>query len=253
MIKGLQDKRFAIIEMPMQGVALTDPLPALDTVPFLAMNYPRAEKLWRVVRPRLVAALKARGLHLLYAITTSPPAIISQRPFAHVANFTNAIILDSAVTLRTLAEITRAQLLRVKAGSVASAFKHKGIDFIFVSPSQGVNDQIWNYAQIYTPLPAWFPKHLLLMNESEFAQLDKSLRTTLTLTALQAERSAWSASEQRNQELIQKLRDQGMHIAKPSVDLQLQLQALGRKLLFSWSQNAGDAGARLVEDYYAIR
>jgi hypothetical protein len=37
------------------------------------------------------------------------------------------------------------------------------------------------------------------------------------------------------------------------VELLIQLEALGRELLFVWSETAGEAGAELVERYYAIR
>jgi len=66
----------------------------MDTLPKLALNYPRAQKLWRVVRPRLVAALLRWGLHLLYAIPVSAPGLVSRQPLAHAGDFQGRITLD---------------------------------------------------------------------------------------------------------------------------------------------------------------
>jgi len=253
LLVGLMRNKLTVIEIPLSDLRLEDPLPGLDTLAFLAMSYPRAQKLWQVVRPRLAATLKAKGLRLLYTIPATPPGLISQRPLTRSSDFQDRIILDNGGPLTRLIQLSGAQGLRVKAQAVASAFKQRGLDFIFISAAQAVEDQAWGYARDFTPVSAWFPKHLVLVNESYFKGLDKSLRTVMLVKAAAAEKAAWAESERRNQQSIQKLRDYGMKILKPTVALQLDLQALGRKLLFAWSQDAGEAGTRLVEDYYAIR
>jgi len=232
---------------------LSDPLPGMDALPYLALNFPRAQKLWRVVRPRLAAALAKRGLRLLYAIPVSAPGLISRRPLVHAGDFRGRAILDRGGPVGRLIQISGADGLRVKADAVASAFKHQGLDFIFMSPRQAVQDQVWRYARHFMRIPAWVPKHLVVADGAYFKSLDKDLRTLLLLTGAGAERAAWAAIERRDGNDIQALRDYGMNIIKPSIALQLELQKLGRKLLFAWSEGAGDAGARLVEQYYAIR
>ncbi len=253
LIHGLMHNELQVIEVPFQSLQLNDPLPAMDSVPFLAMNYPRAQILWRVVRPRLEASLKAHGLRLLYAIPVSALGFISQDPVAHPDDFRDRVILEQSGPVERLIHISGAQGLRVKPDAVASAFKHKGLEFIFISPRQAVADKAWWYARHYTRVTAWFPKHLVLINNSYFNRLDEPARTSLLLTAAASERAAWMATEQRDVQHIQMLRDYGMNIIKPTIPLQLELQKLGRKLLFDWSEGAGGAGALLVEDYYAIR
>ena len=253
LIDGLKRKTLSVVEIPLLELPLDDSLAGIDGVPFLTMSLPRAKKLWSVVRPQLVATLKARGLHLLYTIAASPPGLISQRPLAHAADFRNRIILDGGGPLEHLIPISGARGLRVKADAVASAFKQKGLDFIFISPQQAVQDKAWWYARYYTRVSAWFPKHLVLINASDLNGLEPSLRTLLLTTAAEIEVAAWAASGSYNSGQIQILRDHGMQIIKPSVALQLELQVLGRKLLYDWSEGAGDGGARMGENYYAVR
>ncbi len=253
LLDGLMRNTSPVIAIPLPALRLDDPLPGLDSVAFLTLNYPRAQKLWQVVRPRLVAALKAKGLRLLYTLPASPAGLISRRPLMRASDFQGRLILDSGGPLARLIPASGAQGLRIKAAAVAGAFKKQGLDFIFISAEQAVQDQAWGYARYFNRISAWFPKHLVLINEGYFQGLDQPSQSVLLETAAAAEQAAWAESERRNDRRIQMLRDYGMKIIKPTVALQLDLQALGRKLLFSWSQDAGEAGTRLVEDYYAIR
>ncbi len=253
LLKDLKQGALPFITIAMSDLDLKDPLPSMDSVAFLAMNYARGKKLWSVVRPRLTDVLKAQGLRLLYSIPTSPPGLISQRPVTHTSEFRNRIVLDNGQPFANLIRASGAQGLRVKANAVASAFKHQGIDFIFISPEQAVRDKAWAYARYYTRISAWYPKHLLLVNEKYFSKLDGLLRESLLISATTSEQVAWTMSERRYKAQVQNLRDYGMKIIKPPVALQLGLQSLGRKVLFTWSEDAGDAGALQIESFYAIR
>ena len=253
LLKDLKQGALPFITIALGDLELKDPLPSMDSVAFVAMNFVRGQKLWSVVRPRLTEILKAQGVRLLYSIPASPPGLISQRPVAHTSDFRNRIILDGGQPIANLIRASGGQGLRVKAKAVASAFKHQGIDFIFISPEQAVQDKAWTYARYYTRISAWYPKHLLLVNEKYFATLDGSLREALLISATASEQVAWKTSELRHKGQVQTLRDYGMKILKPPIALQLELQTLGRKVLFEWSENAGDAGALQIERYYAIR
>ena len=52
---------------------------------------------------------------------------------------------------------------------------------------------------------------------------------------------------------MQRLRDYGIKARTAPVELLIRLEAVGRELLFQWSDAAGETGAELVEGYYAIR
>ena len=253
LLKDLKQGALPFITIALSDLDLKDPLPSMDSVAFLAMNFARGQKLWSVVRPRLTEILKAQGLRLLYSIPASPPGLISQMPVAHTSDFRNRIVLDQGQPIANLIRASGAQGLRVKSNAVASAFKHQGIDFIFISPEQAVQDKAWAYARYYTRISAWYPKHLLLVNEKYFAKLDGLLREALLISATTSEQDAWTSSERRHRDQVQTLRDYGMKIIKPPIALQLELQTLGRKVLFAWSEDAGDAGALQIESYYAIR
>ena len=229
LLKDLKQGDLPFITIAMSELDLKDPLPSMDSVAFLAMNYSRGKKLWSVVRPRLTEVLKAQGMRLLYSIPTSPPGLISQRPVTHISELRNRIVLDKGQPITNLIRASGAQGLRVKANAVASAFKHQGIDFIFISPQQAVRDKAWAYARYYTRISAWFPKHLLLVNEKYFAKLDGLLREALLISATTSEQAAWTNSERRHKAQVQSLRDYGMKIIKPPVALTARITNFGPK------------------------
>ena len=84
-------------------------------------------------------------------------------------------------------------------------------------------------------------------------RVQRNGRSSLILRPRASPRAIWTASEQADGEGVQELRDNGIKTREPDVAVLIELEALGRELLFQWSEGAGEGGAQVVEAYYAIR
>ena len=130
---------------------------------------------------------------------------------------------------------------------------HDKADVALVGVGGAAEGAAWEYASHYLHAPAWFPKHLVVARHDAVDGLVDKARTALVVASRGAAQSTWVSAGEASEASVQKLRDYGIKTAEPPVNLLIRLEAVGRELLFHWSDSAGETGARLVESYYAIR
>lgn len=236
---------------PLRVLERDDPALGMARVPFLATSFVDAHKLWRVLRPRAEQALAARGLALLYGAPTPPAAPLSSLAITSMAAWrgVNLAIVDPG--LAALARLLGAQ--PVSGESARAALGAGSAQAVFVSADLAAHDQAWEYASHYLHAPAWFPLSVVAVNRATLAALDGARRDAVLSAADAAAAAAWAQAEQDTEDAIQKLRDYGIKTAPAPVNMLIQLEAIGRELLFQWSEGAGEAGAELVESFYAVR
>lgn len=250
-LAALEAGRTPIGMVPMAVLEAAHPVLAMDRVPYLCTNFVDAQKLWRVLRPRVVNALESRGLVLLYALVSTPPAPLAGRPLASLAQWRGARLLVSRPMLGHLARALGAEA--VDGASQRDALLGRRVDVAFQDPDSAVAERAWEYASDYLDAPAWFPKHLVAVRRDAVDALAAGPRAALVAAARDAEADGWRAARRASEDAVQALRDRGVKTAEPPVGLLIQLETIGRELLFLWSDGAGEEGARLVEDYYAVR
>jgi TRAP-type C4-dicarboxylate transport system substrate-binding protein len=228
-----------------------DPALGMARVPFLATSFVDARKLWRVLRPRVEAALAARGLTLLYGVPTPPAALLSRQAIASIAAWRGVTLLLADPGLDALARLLGAQ--PVSGAPARVALGDGRAQAVFAAADVAARDRAWDYASHYLHAPAWFPVHLVAVNRGALAALASAQRDAVLSAADAAAATAWAQAERDTEEAIQKLRDYGLKTAPAPVNMLIQLEAIGRELLFQWSEGAGEAGAELLESNYAIR
>jgi len=251
LLKELAAGRSPLAVVPLSALEATDPVVAMDRVPYLASNFIDGAKLWRVLRPYVRDLLKSKGITLLYAVPSPPPSPLSRKPLMQMSAWH-----DSSVVLNAPAISGFARAVGSSTVAGGRARERLGADsdaVVFQSAPISVADKAWEYATHYLPAPAWFPKQLVVANSRQLAALSAMERDAVFDAADAARRLVWAASEQATGDGVQKLRDYGIKTREPSVDVLIQLEAMGRGLLFQWSDGAGEIGAQLVEAYYAIR
>ena len=228
-----------------------EPALGMARVPFLATSFVDASKLWQVLRPRVEQALAARGMTLLYAVPSPPLAPLSRVALTSMAAWRGVKLLLPEPGLGALARVLGTQ--PVSGASPRAELGASRAQAVFAAADSAARDKAWEYAGHYLHAPAWFPLHVVAVNRGALMALDGARRDALLSAADAAEASAWTQAQRGTEDAVQMLRDYGIKTAQTPVNLLIQLEALGRELLFHWSEGAGEAGAELVEAYYAIR
>lgn len=237
--------------VPLAALEKDEPALGMDRVPYLASNFVHARQLWQVLEPEVRRTLEARGLVLLYGLSASPPAPLSGKALTALEDWRGTRMLAGPPSLGDLARILGATA--VAGSSAREAMAGGKADIAFLSAVEAADGKAWEYAAHYLHAPAWFPKHVVVARRDAVDALGDAERAALMAAARGAEQRAWARVDEATEDGVQKLRDHAVRTDEPPVGLLIRLEALGRELLFLWSDAAGETGARMVEAYYAIR
>jgi TRAP-type C4-dicarboxylate transport system substrate-binding protein len=243
--------RIALASVPLAALEASDPVVAMDRVPYLASNFVDGAKLWQVLHPYVRDTLHSKGITLLYAVPAPPPSPVSRKPLTQMSAWRGSSLVLNAPALRGFA---RALGTKIVANAVPrDLLGTSRAEVVFQSAPVSARDKAWEYATDLLLAPAWFPKQLVVASTRQLAALGAADRDVLFNAADAARSQAWISAERATVDAVQKLRDYGIKTRKPPVGVLIKLEALGRELLFQWSDGAGEAGAKLVGSYYAIR
>jgi TRAP-type C4-dicarboxylate transport system substrate-binding protein len=251
LLSDLSAGRIDLARVSLATLEAFDPVVALDRVPYLATNFIDAAKLWQVLQPYVRDVLKSKGVTLLYAVPQPPRSPLSRKPMIRLSGWRGSTLVMGAPALTGFARAVGA--IPAADGKVRELLKDGRADVVFESASSAVRDKAWEFATDFLQASAWFPKELVLANSRKLADLTAAERDALFLAADVAGREAWSLAARSTEDSVQMLRDYGIKTHETPVNVLIQLETLGRDLLFQWSGAAGESGAKLVEAYYAIR
>lgn len=228
------------------------PMLGLDTIPFLATNREQSRKLYDLSKVELDAALSKLGLKLLFAPVWPPQGLFSKKPINQVEDMKGVKFraYDSSTT--RLANLMGAVPTKTEASEIAQAFSTGVAESMMASGAIGTWQKIWDYADYYYEVNAWLPKSGVIINSDAWNELDADTQKAMTEAAVTAEASVWNEMENQNAGYIKTMRENGMTIGAPSAELQTGLNKIGEQMTDEWIETAGDAGAKIIENYRSM-
>lgn len=226
-------------EFILSGEAATDPLFALDALPFLTQSYDDAELLWKLSRPLVEAALRRRNLELLYAVPWPPQGLYANRALERTKDLAGLRLRTYNAATEKLAHLVSAQPVAVPLPELRVALGGGRLDLLLTSATSGVDTKAWEHLKYYYDVRAWFPKNVVVINSKVLAGLSNGERDALLSAAREAERRGWQLSKAQDTSDQMQLKAGGMRVELPSPELSSGLQRAGEKLVREYLQSAG--------------
>jgi len=122
---------------------------------------------------------------------------------------------------------------------------------MITSPSTGANSKAWDFVDTYTPINAWVPKNIVVVNQRTFDRLDETVQAAVLAAAAEAESRGWEMSKAEAEEKTAVMQENGMTIATPTPELVAGLQAIGEEMLAKWKEEAGEDALAILDAYQA--
>jgi len=226
-----------------------DPIFGIDVVPFLATSYEDARKLWEASRPLIEEKLAAQGLKLLYAVPWPPQGIFAKKDVNTVDDLKGAKWRAYNVGTTRIAELVGAQPVTVQAAELPQALATGVVNAFMTSGATGVDSKVWETMSHYYDTQAWIPKNVVFVNQAAFDALDPAAQKALLDAAAAAEERGWRVSQEKTQEYLKTLADNGMTVQPPGPELAAGLKKVGEQLTADWLEKAGEAGRAVIEAY----
>ncbi len=249
-IKGaVRNRSVPIGEFFLSRLSNEDLAFGIDSQPFVATSYDDAARLWAAQKPIITELLADQGLMPLFSVPWPAQGLYTNGEISSVENLNGLRFRAYNAALEEFATLAGAAPVQIEASNIPQAFATGQVEAMITSPSTGVNSTAWDFVTHYTPINAWVPKNIVVVNQRVFDRLDAEIQTAVLTAAKAAETRGWDMSAAEAESMTAALAENGITVYEPSSKLIEGLQSIGEAMLESWDASASD-GARAVLTAY---
>ncbi|SMP35759.1 TRAP transporter substrate-binding protein [Shimia sagamensis] len=221
----------------------------IDSQPLVATSYDEAKKLWDAQKPVVTELLAEQGLVPLFSVPWPAQGLYTNGEIATVADLNGLRFRAYNAALEEFATLAGAAPVQVEASNIPQAFSTGQVQAMITSPSTGVNSTAWDFVTHYSPINAWVPKNIVVVNQRVFDKLSDDTKAAVLAAAATAETRGWEMSAAEADAKTAELAANGITVYEPSAALVEGLQGIGTKMLDNWKGNASDAALSILTTY----
>ncbi|WP_375280767.1 TRAP transporter substrate-binding protein [Pseudooctadecabacter sp.] len=249
-IKGaIRNRSVPLGEFFLSRLSNEDLAYGVDSQPFVATSYDDAARLWAAQKPVITELLAEQGLMPLFSVPWPAQGLYTNGEIDAVEDLNGLRFRAYNAALEEFATLAGASPVQIEASNIPQAFATGQVEAMITSPSTGVNSTAWDFVTHYTPINAWVPKNIVVMNTRVFDRLDADTQSALLSAAEAAETRGWAMSAAEAESMTAALAENGITVYEPSATLIEGLQGIGETMLGTWDAAASDS-ARAVLDAY---
>lgn len=249
-IKGaVRNRQVPIGEFFLSTLSNEDLAFGIDSQPFVATSYEDAAQLWDAQRPVITELLAQQGLMPLFSVPWPAQGLYTNGEVATVADLNGLRFRAYNAALEEFATLAGAAPVQVEASDIPQAFATGQVAAMITSPSTGVNSTAWDFVTHYSPINAWVPKNIVVVNKRVFDGLDADTQAAVLTAADAAQTRGWDMSAAEAETMTAALADNGITVYTPSAELIAGLQDIGGTMLENWRANASESGLSILETY----
>jgi TRAP-type C4-dicarboxylate transport system substrate-binding protein len=230
-------------------IANEDAAYGVDSQPFVATSYDDAKKLWEAQKPVITELLAKQKLVPLYAVPWPPQGLYTNKEIKTVDDLKGLKFRSYNAALEKFASLAGAAPTQVEVPDIPQAFSTGQVEAMITSPSTGANGKAWDYVSHYTPINAWVPKNIVVVNKAAFDALDDATRTAVLDAAAAAEQRGLDMSMQETDAQTAVLKENGMIVVEPSAELLQGLMKIGEQMQTEWQESASDQAKSIIAGF----
>lgn len=230
-------------------IANEDAAFGLDSQPFLATSYEDAKKLWDVQKSAVTELLAKQKLMPLFSVPWPPQGLYTKTEVKTVDDLRGMKFRSYNPTLEQFANLAGAAPVQVEVPDIPQAFTTGQVEAMITSPSTGANSKAWDFVKYYTPINAWIPKNIVVVNKASFDALDEATQKAVLDAAAAAETRGWEMSQKEAEDQTKVLKDNGMNVVEPSEELMAGLRAIGAQMREEWNKTASDTAKGVMAEF----
>lgn len=249
-IKGaIRNRSVPLGEFFLSRMSNEDLAFGVDSQPFVATSYEDAARLWAAQKPVITELLAEQGLMPLFSVPWPAQGLYTNGEIATVDDLNGLRFRAYNAALEEFASLAGASPVQIEASNIPQAFATGQVEAMITSPSTGVNSTAWDFVTHYTPINAWVPKNIVVINKRMFDGLDADTQAAVLAAADTAETRGWEMSAAEAETMTAALAENGITVYAPSAGLIEGLQGLGETMLGTWDAAASDSARAVLSAY----
>ena len=237
-------------QIPMGEILLgnhgnEDPIFEADSVPFLAVGFEEARRLYAVQRPMLDARLARQGATLLHSVAWPGNGVFSRRELASLSDMAGMKFRAYNALTARLAEHWRAQPVNVQVPELPQAFMTGVAEVMVAASAVVVNAKGWDFGRFFYDLRAFNPRNAVIVNSRVLRGLPGPHQAAIRAAARDAELRGWQAAEEEERRNLGIMAENGIRVVEPTDAMRREMAEAGRAMIDAWAARAGADGAAL--------
>lgn len=248
---AVRSQQVQIGEFFLSRLSNEDAAFGLDSLPFLAASYDEAERLWAAQKPVITELLAEQNLMPLFAVPWPAQGLYTKKEISNVGDLAGLKFRAYNAALESFATLAGAAPTQVEAPDIPQAFATGQVEAMITSPSTGVSSKAWDFLDFYTPINAWVPKNIVVVNKKAFDALDANIQAAVLKAAGEAQTRGWEMSRAEADAKTAEMAANGISVIEPSAELISGLKDIGAKMLADLQDNASDEAKSIITTYSA--
>lgn len=247
--RAVQTEQVQLGEILLSQYGNEDALFEINDLPFLADDFDKAEKLWKVAQPFLQKHFVEKGMQLLYEGPWPTSGFYYRAPVRSLDELKGAKLRVYSPMTQRMGQLMGTNPVLVPFADVPQAFVTNIVDAMFTAPQLGISLQAWDFVKAYTDVGSHVPMNVVIVNEAAFKKLAPDVQKALLDAAGNARVRAWELARATTNTQKKMFADKGMQVTQASPQLLAQLRPIGKTLLDEWLKRAGADGAAIIKAY----
>lgn len=248
---AVRSRQIQIGEFFVSILANEDPVFALDSVPFVAVSFDDARRLYTASKETLEAVLARQGIKVLYSVAWPPQGLYTDRPVEKVDDLRGLKFRVYNAQLARLAQLVGAVPAQVEVPDVPQAFSTGRVNAMLTSTSTGVDTKAWDYLKYFYDVKAFLPKNVVVVNQKTFDALEPAVQKAILDAAAAAEKRGWEVAAADHIAKRDVMAQHGINVSDGSDELNAGLKRIGEQMGEAWSKEAGAQGEAIMKAYKA--
>ena len=236
-------------EFLLSGSANENPLYGVDSIPFLAVNYADARKLYAASKPALEKLLASQGMKLMFSVPWPGQSLYSVKEIKGPEDLKGTKMRAYNPATTRIAQMLKAQPTTIQLAELGQALATGTVENFLTSSASGVENKLFEQTKFFYTVNAWLPRNATVVSQKAFDALDKTSQEAVLKAASTAESRGWAASEQKDKDFVKELASKGMKVTAPSDALRKELLAIGDTMTGDWLKTAGADGQAIVDTF----
>lgn len=248
-LRAVSTGQVAIGEFLLGQFGNEEPVFNADNVPFLAVGFDNAWKLYQAQKPILEKKLEGRNMVLLYSVAWPGQGFYSKNELKSIDDLKGAKMRTYSPMTARLVELLGASPLTIQVPEVPQAFATGTMTAMVTSSATGASTKAWEFVKNYYTTSAWHPKNVVVVNNRAFQGLTGAQKKVVTDAAAAAEKRGWELGRARESNANKILADNGMTVHTPTPAMMSSLARIGDTISAEWLKSAGADGEAIVKAY----
>jgi TRAP-type C4-dicarboxylate transport system substrate-binding protein len=250
-LKAVSEGKYAMANSFAGALADENPAFLLSSLPLLTPSAAHARALYQAALPLYEKLFAERGHKLLYVSPWPPSGIWSANPVSSRAAL-------AAMKIRTYDQTSTEVFSALTAAAAVVSFAdlnarlEKGdVDAVLSSGDGGAGRQLWKYLKYFSEITYAIPLSFGSVSLAEWNKLDEPVRAAVEAAGRETTARQWDALDGRLERNYSVMRENGVTITQPPLDVTLALGVAATKALMEWHRRAGPEAVKAVQDYQA--